>query len=167
LGDNDDFLLANETIMKALDPILVLRPSSRHGYNYDMMVIHLSECDIYYAKRLKDVPQKMTFSEFNERYENQNYIVIARVKDYEDENFGIYRRKNNNEIKWIYDIAVGITIITQDEQIGKMNWSEHIMHLRSATEPDERRGKKTFVWYCQSLFPRSRWGWYGNLVNAS
>lgn len=141
-------MIAADNVIKQRDPVLVLHPSKdtddRNGYNYDVLLVHLSECDIYFAKNLKCVYHKMSFGEFEELYQDWNQVVvnIPRNKDHHDVNFGIFRRRNNTYIDKLVELSVNGD---PDDRNTSLDWKQFVNHLHKGTKHDSSRdGDKNF-----------------------
>ena len=134
----DTLVFIDDRILNLYDPVLVLEPGKKSGYDDDVIIIHLTECDIYYCKNLKTVVHRMAYKDALQQYSNVAVREIGRGgTDFETENVGIYRFRNNKEkIGAILTVAM---MNPDKSTTDHMNWNLHSQHLQKNSEKDEIR----------------------------
>ena len=108
--------------------------NDKSGYEDDLIIIHLTKCNIYYCKSLKTVVHCMAYKDALYQYSNVSVQENPRCTDFETVNFGIYRLINNEE-----KIGAILTVTLMDsdkQQCEYMNWNLHAQPLRKDTEKD-------------------------------
>ena len=139
----DRMVFPNNQLIDDRDPVLVLQPwkesHDRNGYNYDVLIAHLSDCDIYYARNLKSVMHHMSFLESQEKYKNHTVLNIPRNADHCDINFGIFRMKNNNYISCLAEHAIYGDSNDSNEPNIQLDWSAFIKHFKKDAKKDNKR----------------------------
>ena len=111
LAPNKNLKFISSVSLDYQQPVLVLysgkgTAKDRRNSGADVIIIFLSECDLYFARNLRTIPHEVTYYQALNMVEaNDSYAYVNASTDYHKNDFGIFRRRNNPDLFVVASLA--------------------------------------------------------------
>ena len=165
LAPNENMKFISSVSLDYQKPVLVLYPGKgtaedRRNSGADVIIIFLSECDLYFARNLRTIPHEVTYYQALNMVEaNDSYAYVNASADYHKNDFGIFRRRNNPDLFAVASLALQGN---PNRPGTKMDWYTHMHHALNKAQRDATRDNQTSTIHTRHNYGVANCSWKKN-----